>query len=150
MSTIHRGLASTTQNNHQEARRRRGAMHSSQRTKRPLEASPLMAIPDDESSTAPTITRYTINDSTCPPTDPDILTKLVQKHIRTLPKYWKFNPIANHTAAAFEEALEFVIQYGESSGDSRTKVILDSGCGTGRSSFLLGEKYPDCVVIGVE
>ena len=37
-----------------------------------------------------------------------------------------------------------------SSSVTRTKVILDSGCGTGRSSLLLGEKYPDCVVIGVE
>lgn len=32
----------------------------------------------------------------------------------------------------------------------RTKVILDSGCGTGKSTHTLGERYPDCVVIGIE
>lgn len=33
---------------------------------------------------------------------------------------------------------------------SKVNVILDSGCGTGKSSIRLGEMYPDCVVIGVD
>lgn len=33
---------------------------------------------------------------------------------------------------------------------SKVNVILDSGCGTGKSSIILGEMYPDCVVIGVD
>mmetsp|Transcript_30537 Transcript_30537/g.64640 ORF Transcript_30537/g.64640 Transcript_30537/m.64640 type:complete len:433 (-) Transcript_30537:40-1338(-) len=141
-------------------RRQLGAMHSFQRKKsRHLDnnnnnmVSPLMATPEDEST--PPITQYTINDSTCPPTDPEILKKTVLKHINTLPKYWESRPIAKHTAAAFEEALEFVIQcgpksLGASSSSLRTKVILDSGCGTGKSSYLLGEMHPDCVVIGID
>lgn len=136
---------------HVEKRRRRGALHASQRNERHLDkmSAPMTIISDDES--IPEITQYTINDSICPPTDPDTLKKIVQKHIDTFPKYLSSRPIANHTAAAFEEALDFVIQYGQSSGSSlRTKVILDSGCGTGRSSCMLGEMYPDCVVIGIE
>ncbi len=33
---------------------------------------------------------------------------------------------------------------------SKVNVILDSGCGTGKSSIRLGEMYPNCVVIGVD
>ena len=33
---------------------------------------------------------------------------------------------------------------------SKVNVILDSGCGTGKSSIILGETYPNCVVIGVD
>ncbi len=32
----------------------------------------------------------------------------------------------------------------------RINVILDSGCGTGKSTQILGDRYPDCVVIGIE
>ena len=140
-------------------RRRRGAMHSSRGKKR-LQidgmVSPLMAIADNESNALPPITtQYTIDDSICPPTDPETLRKVVRKHITTMPRYWKSKPIANHTAEAFEDALSFVLRYGqqrtaEDDSSQRIKVILDSGCGTGRSSFLFGERYPDCVVIGIE
>ena len=59
---------------------------------------------------------------------------------------------------AFEEALDFVMhhhhqqQYDINDRDStsKTKVILDSGCGTGRSSILLSEMHTDCIVIGIE
>ena len=101
-------------------------------------------------------TEYTINDSICPPTDPTVLRSVVKKHIETLPKYLESKPIANYNADAFDEALDFVIQFGTkhqhgiTGNDSRVKVILDSGCGTGRSSLIIGERYPDCVVIGIE
>eukprot|EP00584_Thalassiosira_punctigera_P005297 CAMPEP_0172539824 /NCGR_PEP_ID=MMETSP1067-20121228/10946_1 /TAXON_ID=265564 ORGANISM="Thalassiosira punctigera, Strain Tpunct2005C2" /NCGR_SAMPLE_ID=MMETSP1067 /ASSEMBLY_ACC=CAM_ASM_000444 /LENGTH=415 /DNA_ID=CAMNT_0013325567 /DNA_START=81 /DNA_END=1328 /DNA_ORIENTATION=+ len=145
----HQCRASKSKQDRRQSRRRRGAIHSHQRSGNPLKGSLLIANAHDESSPA-TITRYTIDDSTCAPTDRDSLKRIVQKHIRTLPIYWKSRPVANHTAEAFEEAMEFVIRCGESLGVSRTKVILDSGCGTGRSSFLLGERHPDCVVIGID
>lgn len=98
-------------------------------------------------------TQYTINDSMCPPTDPEVLKSIVQKHIHTLPRYWMSKPIAKHTASAFEEALNFIMSF---KGDTITnyqdkvKVILDSGCGTGKSSFVLGKLYPDCLILGIE
>ena len=155
-------LLSTNNKKKQDRRRRkrRGMMHSFQREKI------LYAITDNDdnkqSSSAiiqQTRTQYTINDSVCPPTDTDTLEKIVTKHIHTLPKYWNSKPIAKHTLVAFEEALDFVIQHKQyydtnddidSSTSKKTKVILDSGCGTGRSSILLGEVYTDCIVIGIE
>lgn len=126
----------------------------------------LFAI-DDTSTTPATssnsphepITPYTINQSTCPSTHTTILEPLVTKHIHALPQYWKNKPTAIHNEEAFENALEFVIRFGQqlqsnesfsSSSMQRTKVILDSGCGTGKSSHILGGMYPDCVVIGIE
>ena len=117
----------------QHTRRRRGALHASQRT------------------TLLSATRYTIDDTVCPPTEAETLSNIVQKHVRTLPKYWTSKPIAAHTAEAFEEALTFIHRWRASKEEGRpTKVILDSGCGTGRSSFLLGDRHPDCVVLGIE
>ena len=141
----------TRHGENQAHRRRRGAMHSSQRRKRlsgTMMASPLASESNDEYPS--TITQYTIDDSVCPPTDPELLRKVVKKHINTLPRYWNSKPVAKHTKEAFELALDFVIDYGRTSVNSRTKVILDSGCGTGRSSLILGKRYPDCVVIGIE
>jgi hypothetical protein len=139
---------------YQNVRRRRGALHSFRQKKlHDGMVPPLMSTTDDESISPITTTQYTIDDTVCPPTDPDTLKGIVQKHIHTLPKYWKSKPIANHTAEAFEEALEFVIQRGQSLGEEsaeKVKVILDCGCGTGRSSFLLGETHRDCIVIGIE
>ena len=87
-------------------------------------------------------TQYTIDDEVCAPTDPAELRKVVQKHCRTLDTFLQNRPIARHTAAAFEATKELL----ESSGPpaSSRKFILDSGCGTARSSMLLGEQYPDC------
>ena len=158
-------------------RKRRGMMHSLQREKircdegrTSLPTSSLFSAitdnDDNKQSSAAMIqqtrTQYTINDSVCPPTDPNTLEKIVTKHIHTLPKYWNSKPIAKHTLVAFEEALDFVMQHQhhrkhrninddtDSSTLKKTKVILDSGCGTGRSSILLGEMHPDCIVIGIE
>eukprot|EP00577_Skeletonema_sp_RCC1716_P012959 CAMPEP_0113394452 /NCGR_PEP_ID=MMETSP0013_2-20120614/12512_1 /TAXON_ID=2843 ORGANISM="Skeletonema costatum, Strain 1716" /NCGR_SAMPLE_ID=MMETSP0013_2 /ASSEMBLY_ACC=CAM_ASM_000158 /LENGTH=385 /DNA_ID=CAMNT_0000278285 /DNA_START=117 /DNA_END=1274 /DNA_ORIENTATION=- /assembly_acc=CAM_ASM_000158 len=107
----------------------------------------------DNSDATTKVTQYTINDSVCPPTDPDTLTKIVQKHIHALPRYWFSRPVANHTAEAFQEAMDFVNEYREKKqfpDASKVNVILDSGCGTGKSSVILGEMYPNCVVIGVD
>lgn len=59
----------------------------------------------DNSDVTTKVTQYTINDSVCPPTDPETLEKIVQKHIHALPRYWFSRPVANHTAEAFQEAL---------------------------------------------
>ncbi len=49
--------------------------------------------------------------------------------------------IPMHAVNAFEIANQFV---------SSDKVILDSGCGTGESSYRLAEKFPKNKVIGVD
>lgn len=49
--------------------------------------------------------------------------------------------IPMHAVNAFEIANQFV---------SSRKVILDSGCGTGESSYRLAEKFPQHKVVGVD
>lgn len=65
----------------------------------------MMSMDDGSDAAATKVTQYTINDSICPPTDPDNLDKIVQKHIHTLPRYWFSKPVAKHTEVAFQEAL---------------------------------------------
>ena len=90
-------------------------------------------------------TEYTIE---CPPSDPETLATLVEKHIKTQSKYVSSKPVAEHTSSAFA-ALQ--AQLAQRQQHERTsKVVLDSGCGTGRSSLLLGKKFPEHVVIGVD
>jgi tRNA G46 methylase TrmB len=119
------------------------------------------------------ITKHTINDELCPPTNTNILQQLVQKHITTLPKYISSKPIAKHNIEAFNEVLNYITCYNlkqrqkqqqqsttthsedTSSCNSttsrvKTKIILDSGCGTGRSSYILGEQYKDCIIVGID
>lgn len=100
-------------------------------------------------------TRHTIDDTLCPPTNTNTLQQLVQKHITTLSKYISSKPIAKHNVEAFEEVLNFITCYNlkqqqQPTTSRKTKVILDSGCGTGRSSYILGEQYKDCIIIGID
>ena len=87
-------------------------------------------------------TQYTINDEVCPPMDEAELKKIVQKHCASLDRYLENKPIARHTQAAFDQIFPYV--------DPKKKVILDSGCGTARSSRWLGEQFPDHTIIGID
>ena len=53
-------------------------------------------------------------------------------------------PVPGHTAAAFEQVCR-LLRAGESD-----RLVLDSGCGSGVSSRLLGEQLPGHVVIGID
>lgn len=90
-------------------------------------------------------TQYTID---CPPTDPETLKTVVTKHVMSLDRYLSKKPIAGHTRAAFDQLQQQNPDLLVQSKDS--KLILDSGCGTGRSSLVLGELFPDSFVIGVD
>ncbi|GAA5119086.1 tRNA (guanine(46)-N(7))-methyltransferase TrmB [Alloalcanivorax gelatiniphagus] len=52
-------------------------------------------------------------------------------------------PLADHDREAFQRARDWL-------GDSDAPLILDSGCGTGRSSVLLGQRYPQARVLGLD
>ena len=112
-------------------------------------------------------TIYTID--YCPATDPIKLQGIVRKHVETLPQYLKHRPVAYHTHIAFsilqnQLRKQFATtetdrgqlddpQRRNTEGDkflSTHPIVLDSGCGTGRSTILLGEMYPQAIVIGVD
>ncbi|CAN0142602.1 unnamed protein product, partial [Scytosiphon promiscuus] len=89
-------------------------------------------------------------------------------------RFLEHYPISSHTKGAYGEAVAFVREFhlvrqgsstrGATSGQRREKekqqqrqqqrhslpVVLDSGCGTGRSSVLLAKSHPDLPVIGVD
>lgn len=69
------------------------------------------------------------------------LAAVVRRHLTTP---WQA-PVAEHTQRAFQQAS----RWREAQGDSRL-LILDSGCGTGRSSVWLARQHPDALVIGLD
>lgn len=71
----------------------------------------------------------------------DNLNQMVQRH---LDQPWR-KPIAVHTMEAFRQAQQWREKLGAHAG-----VILDSGCGTGRSTIALAEQFPDALVIGID
>lgn len=65
------------------------------------------------------------------------LAKLVCKHQHTR----HLNSIPGHVHDAFEKAHQFV---------DGAPVVLDSGCGTGESSYRLAKQFPGTRVIGID
>lgn len=69
------------------------------------------------------------------------LVATVEKHLRHL---WQ-GPIAEHTRLAFEQLTQWRAKKG-----TELPLVLDTGCGTGRSTFLLAQQYPEALVVGVD
>lgn len=96
-------------------------------------------------------TLYTINDDVCPALSEDVLQATVTKHCATLLQYLQNKPIARHTLQAFDDVVKCINKSNMNNMNSdSTPIILDSGCGTGKSSLILGEQYPNHFVIGID
>lgn len=50
-------------------------------------------------------------------------------------------PVADHNQLAFEQLIQHC---------DEQKIILDSGCGNGRSSLTIANAHPDCAVIAID
>ena len=76
------------------------------------------------------------------------LEKLVRKYACT--PYLR--PIADHTRLAFADAEQFIADFYSKGNAQSTPhpVILDSGCGTGESTFHLAHQFPGYPVIGID
>jgi tRNA (guanine-N7-)-methyltransferase len=86
-------------------------------------------------------TLYTID---CPPTKPETLQEVVTKHCASLDQYLENKPIALHTREAFRKVQTIV--------PPNATLILDSGCGTGRSTRHLASMFPseDYWILGID
>lgn len=69
------------------------------------------------------------------------LEKVVRRHLASV---WRA-PIADHDHASFEQ----VVTWRNENGLERP-LMVDSGCGTGRSSVLLAQANPEALVIAVD
>lgn len=78
--------------------------------------------------------------SSQPGSHPD-LERVVRRH---LSRPWQ-GPVAAHTRAAFDLAENWRARQG-----SQRPLVLDSGCGTGRSTLVLAERWPQSLVIGLD
>ena len=95
--------------------------------------------PSTTTTTTTTTTQYTIQEEGV---DPKTLEKTVNKHCENIHVFVKEKPIAAHTKEAFLTLKQELVL--------NRPVILDSGCGTGKSTLLLGQKYPNHTIIGID
>ncbi len=71
----------------------------------------------------------------------DVDQRLLKRLRRHLDSAWR-QPLRAHTCDAFQ-ALRSEARLAE-------RLVLDSGCGTGWSTARLAERFPDCLVIGID
>jgi tRNA G46 methylase TrmB len=103
-------------------------------------------------------TQYTIDDSICLPTKKITLETSVHKACRSLDIYLDKKPTLPHTRDAFKVLLKMIEGNNDSNSNNNNNkmtvydgIVLDSGCGTGRSTKLLArDLYPRHLVIGVD
>ncbi|RFF26631.1 MULTISPECIES: tRNA (guanosine(46)-N(7))-methyltransferase TrmB [unclassified Wenzhouxiangella] len=67
--------------------------------------------------------------------------RLEETVLRHLRHAWQ-SPVHDYSRRAFGEL--------NRSLDSAWPVVLDSGCGTGVSTVALAQKYPECLVVGID
>jgi tRNA (guanine-N7-)-methyltransferase len=110
----------------------------------PLNCCQALSIPYENQFIPSLITEYTINDDVCPPTNDAVLKRLVLKNCHSLDDFLGHKPIARHTREAFDQVAAAI-------GDCDARpIVLDSGCGTARSSILLGQHHPQHLIVGVD
>jgi tRNA G46 methylase TrmB len=85
-------------------------------------------------------TQYTIDE---PGVDPEALEETVKKYSDNLDRFLSSKPVAAHTQEAFTTLFKSI-------ADLDQPIILDSGCGTGKSTVALGELYSDHLIVGVD
>lgn len=64
--------------------------------------------------------------------------------VKNLQHHWR-GPIAAHTRSAFTELEQWRVEKGQD-----LPLILDTGCGTGRSTYHIARQFPEALVVGVD
>jgi tRNA (guanine-N7-)-methyltransferase len=97
------------------------------------------------------VTRYHIDEATGPNLN---VPSLVDKHVRKRGVFAAKHNVASYNRAAVDAARAFVAEFYRREGRGVERgpypVILDSGCGTGRSTAAIASMYPSVPVIGLD